>query len=175
MSGISGHVVKYIGISRVIGIFRPFPWRTFGWEYWVNRRRVPCTWTCNSLHQYPVFQDGFLPFVLILLWQLLLHQGNQIAYPYLFPWLYFQYAPAGMQIHAGIEIRCGNVFKLFPCTNFMNEGNQFHAEIFRQSGSRSCSRCGCSFSFPAGCLYGSACLLRSVGFLRPVHIWSGCP
>ena len=35
-------------------------------------------------------------------------------------WLYFQYALAGMQIHAGIEIRCGNVFKLFPCTNFMN-------------------------------------------------------
>ena len=54
--------------------------------------------------------------------QLLPHQGNQIAYPYLFPWLYFQYVLAGMQIHAGIEIRCGNVFKLFPCTNFMNEG-----------------------------------------------------
>ena len=29
------------------------------------------------------------------------------------------------------------------------------------------------FLFLAGCLYGSACLLRSVGFLRPVHIWSG--
>ena len=34
-----------------------------------------------------------------------------------------------MQVHIGIEIRCGNFLELFSNTYLMNERKQFHAEI----------------------------------------------
>lgn len=55
LSGKSGYFVICQGISRIIGILRPFLWRTSGCCHLGNRKQVPCILTCNSSLQYPAF------------------------------------------------------------------------------------------------------------------------
>ena len=66
--------------------------------------------------QYPGF-----PFVLVLFGELFAHEEYQITYTYLLSRFGFQLAVAGVQVHVGIEIRCGNFFELFSHTYLMNE------------------------------------------------------
>ena len=74
--------------------------------------------------QYPGF-----PFVLVLFGEFFAHEEYQIAYTYLLSRFNSQLAVAGVQVHIGIKIRCGNFLELFSNTYLMNERKQFHAEI----------------------------------------------
>ena len=76
------------------------------------------------------FQYSGLPFVLVLLGEFLAHQEYQIAYTDFLSRFDSQLAVAGLQVHIGIEIQCGNFLELFSNTYLMNERKQFHAEIF---------------------------------------------
>ena len=67
------------------------------------------------------FQYSGFPFVLVLLGEFLAHQEYQIAYTDFLSWLDSQLAVAGVQVHIGIEIRCGNSLELFTHTDLMNE------------------------------------------------------
>ena len=58
------------------------------------------------------FQYSVLPFVPVLFGEFLAHQEYQIAYTYFLSRFYFQLTVAGVKIHIGIEIWCGNFFEL---------------------------------------------------------------
>ena len=53
--------------------------------------------------QYPGF-----PFVLVLFGEFFAHEEYQITYTYLLSRFNSQLAVAGVQVHIGIEVRCGN-------------------------------------------------------------------
>ena len=64
------------------------------------------------------FQYSVFPFVPVLFGEFLAHQEYQIAYTYFLSRFYFQLTVAGVKIHIGIEIRCGN-FR--PLLDFLRE------------------------------------------------------
>ena len=76
------------------------------------------------------FQYSVFPFVPVLFGELFAHEEYQITYTYLLSRFGFQLAVAGVQVHVGIEIRCGNFFELFSYAHLINGRKQSHAEVF---------------------------------------------
>ena len=67
------------------------------------------------------FEHSGFPFVPVLFGELFAHEEYQVTYTYLLSRFGFQLVVTGLQVHVGIEIRCGNFLELFSHTDLMNE------------------------------------------------------